>query len=215
MLRSLREDKQIALINEELKSIQTLYDKGLALKSQLLALQRTASDLGGQRGEHLAEIARAQQNIAETQEQLANSNAQHLTQTVSALRDAQNKLADVNQQIVAASDTSHRLDVTAPVDGTIITIQRGSIGGVIRPGETIMEILPDADQLVIEAHVRPEDIDSVGPGKSARVRLTAYSREAHIEFLRAKSRKYRLTGSSMTNPGGRITWRAYWWMPNR
>lgn len=179
------ENEQIALTAQETASVQGLVDKGLATKTRLLALQRTAAGLGGQRGENLAQIARAKQNIAEMQERLVNTKAQRIQQTVTDLRDAEAKLTDLNQQITAAADASRRLDVKAPVAGKIIRVFAATPGGVVRPGDTIMQLLPDQDQLVIEAQVRPTDIDSVAPGQKARVRLSAYS-QRRTSSLRGK-----------------------------
>lgn len=169
------ENEQIALIAKEMAGSKELLDKGLERKSRYLALQRAAADLTGRRGGHVAQVARAKQSVGEMEERLVNLKSQRLTQTVSDLRDVQAKLADIAQQINAASDASRRLEVKAPVDGTVITIFRETPGGVVKPGETILELLPDHDQLVIEAHVKPEDIDTVVPGAVSRVRLTAYS----------------------------------------
>ena len=170
------EARQLALIHEELKDVRGLLARGLERKPRLLALERGAASIDGQRNQHLADIARARQNIAEMQERLVNLKTQHIDKAGTDLRDVETKLVDLNQQIVAASDTSKRLDIKAPVSGRVVAVYRETPGGVVRPGETIMELLPDQDQLVIEAQVRPQDIDGVVVGAPARVRLTAYNR---------------------------------------
>jgi HlyD family type I secretion membrane fusion protein len=169
------EDRQLGLIEEELADVRTLYAKGLERKPRLLQLERTAADLSGQRGAHVADVSRARQNIAETQERLVSQRADRSDKTGMALRDVQSKLAEINKEVAAASDASRRLDVTAPVSGKIISIYHEAPGGVVKPGETIMELLPDQDQLVIEAELKPNDIPHVVPNAPARVRLTAYS----------------------------------------
>jgi HlyD family type I secretion membrane fusion protein len=183
------EDKQLALIEEELKGVRTLYDKGLELKPRLLALERTAADLSGQRGQHEAEISRAKQNIAEMQERLVQARAERQDKVGTALREVQANLAQTNKEIVAASDASRRLDVTAPVSGKIISVYHQAKGGVVKPGETIMELLPDQDQLLIEAELKPTDIPYVSPNAPARVRLLGFSQrhtsslEGHVEMV--------------------------------
>ena len=109
------------------------------------------------------------------QERLVNLQARRLDEAAGELRDVQVKLVDLQQQISAASDASRRLEVRAPVAGRIVSVFHESPGGVVRPGETLMELLPGQDLLVVEAHVRPEDIDSVARDQKVRVRLTAYS----------------------------------------
>lgn len=169
------EDAQIGLINEELTSVRELVLKGLERRPRLLALERSAAEVEGLRGRHTAEIARARQTIAELQERTVNIKSQYTDKVGADLRDVQAKLADLKKQILAAADASKRLDVKAPVSGKVISIFNETPGGVIKPGDTIMELLPDRDQLVIEAQVRPEDIEELVPQQSVRVHLTAYS----------------------------------------
>lgn len=169
------EARQIALTNQELASVRAMVEKNLEGKPRMLALQRQAAALDGERGEHVAQIARARQNIAEMQQRLVNLRAQRLDEAITQLRDVQVKLVDLEQQLGAASDASQRLEVRAPVAGRIVTVFHETPGGVVKPGETLMELLPGDDELVVEAHVRPEDIDSVAQEQKVRVRLTAYS----------------------------------------
>jgi HlyD family type I secretion membrane fusion protein len=169
------EVRQLALIHEELKDVRDMVAKGLERKPRLLQLERSAASIDGQRNQHLADIARSRQNIAEMQERLINIKTQHVDKAGTDLRDVETKLVDITKQIVAAADTSKRLEITAPVSGKVVTVFRETPGGVVKPGETILELVPDQDQLVIEAHVRPQDIDGVAVDAPARVRLTAYS----------------------------------------
>jgi HlyD family type I secretion membrane fusion protein len=167
--------RQLALTQEELASVRAMVERNLEGRPRLLGLERQAAALDGERGEHVAEIARARQNIAEMEQRLVNLRAQRLDEAISELRNVQEKLVDLGQQIAAAADASHRLEVKAPVDGRIVSIFHESPGGVVKPGETLMELLPGADELLVEAHVRPDDIESVRPEQTVRVRLTAYS----------------------------------------
>jgi HlyD family secretion protein/epimerase transport system membrane fusion protein len=169
------EERQLALTEEELVAVRSMVAKDLEGKPRLLALERTAAALNGARGEHVADIARVRQNIAEMQERMVNLRAKRLDETAGELREVQVKLIDLAQQIGAASDASRRLEVRAPVSGRIVSVFHESPGGVVKPGETLMELLPGQDLLVVEAHVRPEDIDSVARDQKVRVRLTAYS----------------------------------------
>lgn len=169
------EVRQLTLIYDELKDVRDMVAKGLERRPRLLQLERSAASIDGQRNQHLADIARSRQNIAEMQERLVNLKTQHVDKAGTDLRDVETKLVDINKQIVAAADTSKRLEITAPVSGKVVTVFRETPGGVVKPGETILELLPDQDQLVIEAHVRPQDIDGVAVDAPARVRLTTYS----------------------------------------
>ena len=168
-------ERQLALTQEELASVRAMVERNLEGRPRMLALERQAAALDGERGEHVAEIARARQNIAEMEQRLVNLRAQRLDDAITALREVQVELVDLEQQIAAAADASHRLEVKAPVAGRIVSIFHETQGGVVKPGETLMELLPGGDELLVEAHVRPDDIDSVRQEQSVRVRLTAYS----------------------------------------
>lgn len=169
------EDKQISLLEEELVAVRSMVAQNLEGKPRLLALERAVAALGGERGEDLAQIARAQQNIAEMQQRIVSMRARRIDEAISELRDVQVKLIDLERQIDAAADASRRLEVRAPVAGRIVSVFHETPGGVVRPGETIIELLPGQDRLIVEAHVRPEDIESLTSDQKVRVRLTAYS----------------------------------------
>jgi HlyD family type I secretion membrane fusion protein len=168
-------EKQLSLTQEELASVRSMVERNLEGRPRLLALERQAAALDGERGEHVADIARARQNIAEMDQRLVNLRAERLNEAIGELRDVQEKLVDLEQQIAAAADASHRLEIKAPVSGRIVSIFHETPGGVVKPGETLMELLPGADDLLVEAHVRPDDIESVRQEQTVRVRLTAYS----------------------------------------
>ncbi|HEY4941831.1 MAG TPA: HlyD family type I secretion periplasmic adaptor subunit [Rhizomicrobium sp.] len=167
-------DQQIALINQETDSVQALYTKGLSTLPRLLALQRQAADLGGQRGQITEKIAQTQLSSGENQLQIMNLKNQQLSDVVKDLRDVQTKRFDLLDRLKGAHDVLARLTVTAPVSGRIVELTVHTKGAVIKPGETVMEIVPQKDELQVEAHVRPEDADGVYAGMTARVNLSAY-----------------------------------------
>lgn len=103
-----------------------------------------------------------------------NLKNQQLSDVVKDLRDVQTKRFDIMDRMQAARDVLNRLTVVAPVSGKIVELSVHTRGAVIKPGETIMEIVPQKDALEVEAHVRPEDADSVYAGMTARVNLSAY-----------------------------------------
>jgi HlyD family secretion protein len=177
------ENRQIELIEQELASVRELFESGLERKPRLLALQGSRADLLGRKGEHEAQIARARQNIGEMDERILALTTERVDQAVSKLRDVQTQLSELDAEIEAAADISRRLEVTAPVAGTVVRLHQNTPGGVVKPGEPILELVPEADDLVIEAAVKPEDIDSVQLGAPARAKLTAYSRRRSSDLL--------------------------------
>ena len=167
-------ERQKTLIDQETASVQSLYDKGLSTLPRLLALQRQAADLGGQRGQLIEKIAQVQLSSGENEMQITNLRNQQLSDVVKNLRDVQTRRFDLLDKIQAARDVLARMTMTAPVAGHVVGLSVHTAGAVIRPGETVMEIVPDKDALEVEARVRPQDADGVYVGMTAKVNFSAY-----------------------------------------
>ena len=165
---------QIGLLSQEIKTVKGLLAKGNASRPRLLALQRQAAALNGQRGEYKAQISRVKQSIAEAEIEKINLENQALNDVVAELKEVQVQVGDLSQRIKASSDTVNRIAIFAPISGTVTGLKVHTIGGVIAAGETVMDIIPQDDDLIIEARVNPQDIDLVRSGLIARVRLSAY-----------------------------------------
>lgn len=165
--------EQIALIREELEALQSLLDKGLANKSRVLEVRRNASQLAGEIGEITAQIARSEQQISEANMQIIQTRQTFREDVVSQLRTAESKASDLRQQLLVANDVSKRLAIIAPQSGTIQNLAVTTVGGVIAPGEVLMEIAPEKGDFLVEAQVSPLDIDNVSIGQDAEVRFSA------------------------------------------
>jgi HlyD family type I secretion membrane fusion protein len=167
-------EAQIALIRKEADGVQQLVAKGLEPLPRLLALQRQAADLTGQRGQLAEKISQVDVNTGETDLQILNLKSQQLDDVLKDLRDVQSKRFDLLDRIQAARDVLNRTVLAAPVAGRVVDLALHTKGAVIKPGDTVMEIVPQRDQLEVEAHVRPEDADDVTVGMTAKVGLSAY-----------------------------------------
>jgi HlyD family secretion protein/epimerase transport system membrane fusion protein len=168
-------DRQIVLIAEEMKDTAGLVERGLAPKPKLLALQRAASQLDGQRGQAAAQIARSRQNIGELTLQIEQLSAERLNEVVDGLREVEVQIADLQQNRLAAEDTMSRLAIRASQPGTVVRLLFHTIGGVVAPGTPVLEFVPRDDKLIIEARLKPEDIGFVQVGMPAEVRIHAYN----------------------------------------
>lgn len=166
---------QLALIAEEIAGKQVLRNKELIPKPELLRMQRAEAEILGMRGEYLAEIASAKQQIGESEMQILALDAERADQIAVQSDEVRNNLAAVKERLFASRDTLKRTMVTAPVSGTILNLRYKTEGGVVHPGEPILDIVPSDDTLVIEARVSPVDIDVVQPGLTAQVHLSAFS----------------------------------------
>ena len=167
--------QQLASLDEELVSRKKLVDKKLISRPQYLELQRTRSEVEGEMAESRADIARAKQNIGETELQIVNEDARRLDEVVGEVADTRAELSSVEERLGAKRDILERTVIVAPVAGTIHNIQFHTIGGVIKPGQSILDIVPLEVELLIDAHVRPVDIDAVAQGQQARVHFLAFS----------------------------------------
>lgn len=169
--------RQIELLEEEIEAVMTLLRQGNAQKPRLLALQRQQAQLKGAKGEYQAAISRAEQAIAETELQMVNVENEFQNQVATEMREVVERVADLQERIKASDDVLQRIVIGAPLSGIVTDLQIHTIGGVIRPGDKIMDIVP-IDELVVETQVSPQDIDVVHAGLEARVRLTAYKARA-------------------------------------
>lgn len=165
--------QQIALAGEEREPFEQLLAKGLTTKSRVLELKRAEAELRGREGQLAAAIAEARQSIAEIQEQMERAKGQRLEEASARLSELRLRRSQILEEIRAAQDINNRIVVRAPVAGTIMNLAKYNPGAVITPGQLIMEIVPEGTGLVVEAHVRPQDIDQVRIGQAAQLRFAA------------------------------------------
>jgi HlyD family secretion protein len=167
--------RQLDLIRGELSGVQDLYDKRLVPLTRLTTLQREAAQLDGERGQLTSAIAETRSKIDASRLQIVRIDQDFRADVVKELGEAQAKEAELAERDVAARDLLDRIEIRAPTSGVVNQLSAHTIGGVIRAGETIMEIVPDTDDLQIEARVEPKDINHVRTGQSAFVRFTAFN----------------------------------------
>jgi HlyD family type I secretion membrane fusion protein len=165
--------RQIDLSHKELNGLKELADMGYYPKNKLLAMERDIARLEGERGAQNAAEARARKTISETEMQLVEVRHTFREEVVKDLDQAQNKLNELREQVSAADDQVHRLEVVAPVAGTVQNLKVATIGGVIAAGADIMDIVPADDRLVIDARVQANDIEAVEADRPAEVRFSA------------------------------------------
>lgn len=150
-------DRQDHLLEEELTGVRSLADRGLMPLTRVRALERAQAELDGRRAELRASIAGALEDRAEE------------------LRDIEARLAGLTPQLAGARAELERTMMRAPVSGVVVGLHANTVGGVIRPGEAVMDIVPEGQDLIVEAQVRPEDADDLRPGLIGEVRITAFT----------------------------------------
>lgn len=173
-LQALQRSKevQLATIQDELHGLAGLLDSGYVTKSRVLALQREEARLKGETGDHISAIARAEQGIGEARLQGYQLDKQHQEEVAKELRDVQNRIVEAREKVVTANDVMHRIDLTAPVDGTVLNLAVHTKGGVVAPGAVLMEIVPDNDTLVLDVQISPLDIDTIHVGDEAAIHVS-------------------------------------------
>jgi HlyD family type I secretion membrane fusion protein len=167
--------RQKSLLDAELEGIRALNEKGFAPTTRLRAMERELAALDGASGEYSASIARAQEAIGETRIQAIAVDEQTMAQVAEQLRLTDLRLAELGPQHSAAVKDVERLLLRAPVAGVVQGLSVFTRGGVARPGETLMEIVPQNRDLLIEAMVRPEDADDLRVGQKTEIRVLAFS----------------------------------------
>ncbi|WP_156437946.1 HlyD family type I secretion periplasmic adaptor subunit, partial [Bradyrhizobium valentinum] len=175
--------KQLELITGELTGVQELFDKRLVPIARLTALQRESARIEGERGQLISTIAETKTKVDEAKLQMVRLDQDVRTEVVKELGEAQGKEAELSERAVAARDVLERIEMRAPTSGVIHQLNAHTIGGVIRPGDTIMEVVPDSDDLQIEARLQPNDIDQVRKGQQAFVRFSAFNQRVTPQLM--------------------------------
>jgi HlyD family secretion protein len=164
-------DEQKRLIGEELQGVKELAAQGFAPQTRVRALQRNQAELGGSRGQYVAGVAQANQQIGETQLQALQLDKQHADDVATRLRDVSFQLNDAEPKLRAAQDALSRDQVRAPASGAVVGLSIFTVGGVIAPGQKLMDIVPTNAGLVIEARVNPQDADDIHVGQEVEVKF--------------------------------------------
>lgn len=166
--------EQLVSVLEERKKLQHLYDQGLIEQPRLLQLDRTAKGLEGQIATVDATIASSRRAIEENAQQVLQLSRDRLAEVTQQLSEVQSKLLDLAPRQHAAATSLERLEVRSPYAGRVVDLAVFSVGGVIGRGERLLDIVPAAPPLVVEARIRVEDIADIAPGMRAEVHFTSY-----------------------------------------
>lgn len=167
------EKKNLINIKEEVESNRKLLDKGYVSKNQVLRLEREESQILSSLSQLRSNVNRIAQNVAENKAQLKEQELELIKEIVEGLRDSRQERYELEERIAAAKDVLDRTIISAPLAGTILNLKVFSKDGVISPGQTLLDIVPIGEQMLIEARVAPSDIDQVAQGMKAQIRLTA------------------------------------------
>jgi HlyD family secretion protein len=175
-------DQEIALVEKELVGVRSLYDQHLVQLTRLTTLERDAARMAGERAQYVATMAQAKGKITETELQIIQVDKDMVSDVSKDLREANDKIGEYVERKVTAEDQLRRVDIRAPQDGMVEQSTVHTVGGVITAGDAIMMIVPQADDLQVEAKVNPQDIDKLQIGEKTLLRLSAFNQRTTPEL---------------------------------
>lgn len=167
-------EQSLGLAKQQRDIAKPLVDQGVYPRVDYLALERDISSLQGDIDALRLAIPRIRQAANEASRRIEQRLAEFKAQALDEMNSRRGELKSLQQIMSAGEDRVTRTDVRSPVRGTIKQINLNTIGGVVRPGESILEIVPLDDTLLIEARIRPADIAFLHPGQKAMIKITAY-----------------------------------------
>ncbi|MEO8152144.1 MAG: HlyD family type I secretion periplasmic adaptor subunit [Rhizobacter sp.] len=159
------------LSDEELAINENLASQGFVHRARLIGLQRTAADYKSRLGEVGSELAAARQRIAELRTRIAQLRLTYQAQATDELREAASRVRELQERLRPSQDQVERQVVRAPVDGEVMSLAIAGPGAVVAPRQTLLEVVPRREKLVVDARIEPQDIDHVHVGGAAEVRL--------------------------------------------
>ena len=181
-------EQEIALVQQELSGVRDLYEKRLVQISRLTTLERDAARLNGERAQYIAARAQAKGKITETELQNSQVDRDVVSEVSKDLRETSDKIGELIERKVTAEDQLRRIDIRAPQDGIVEQSTVHTVGGVITAGDAIMLIVPQTDDLQVEAKVNPQDIDKLQVGQKTLLRLSAFNQRTTPELNGVVSR---------------------------
>jgi len=168
------EERALKLQKEELAANQRLLDQGYVQKTRILTLERAVAEYEARFGEHQAQASQARQRATELELRILSIRNDYVQKAADELKDTTARLFDLEERIRPSKDASERQRILSPITGVVVGLRVFTSGAVIGPRDVLMEIVPDDKRLIIEARIRPEDINHVHDGSEADIRLTAY-----------------------------------------
>lgn len=174
--------REIELIQKELVGVRDLYAKNLVQISRLTILERDAARLDGDRAQFVAQKAQAKGKITEIELQIIQIDKDLSSEVSKEMREINDKIGEFVERKVTAEDQLRRVDIRAPLDGMVLQSTVHTVGGVITAGDAIMLIVPESDNLSVEAKVNPQDIDQLRIGQKTLLRLPALNQRTTPEL---------------------------------
>jgi HlyD family secretion protein len=176
-------DQEIVYIKDELRGVESLYERNLLPVNRVTALRRDYTRLEGERGQITSSIAQAKGKIAETELKIIQVSQDLHTEVLGELREIEGRIGELTERRITAEDQFKRTELRAPESGIVHQLNVHTVGGVIGPGETLMVIVPQSEGLSVEARVPPNAIDQIRLGQPVMVRFSAFDQNTTPQLV--------------------------------
>ena len=164
----------LALVEEQIALMEPMVKAGLSPETDLLSLKRQARDFKGQKNSAQASLVRLTSAIMEVEDQIKSVKQSYSAQSQGELASIISQIAEIESTIPALTDRVKRTQTRAPVDGIVNQMNFVTLGGYVRPGDAVLELVPTGDTLIVEGLIDPKDIAYIEPNQNVRISLTAY-----------------------------------------
>jgi len=167
-------EQALKLTTEELQLNERLVKDGFVQRARLIQLQRAEADYRSKLGENRGDLALTRQRIGELQARAAQARNQYQQQAVDELKMSSARIRELEERVRPSQDQAERQYVRSPVDGEVMALRVAAVGEVVGPRDPLVDIVPASEKLVVEAQIRPLDINHVRTDQAAEVRLSAF-----------------------------------------
>ncbi|MGK6319451.1 HlyD family type I secretion periplasmic adaptor subunit [Sphingomonas sp. DT-204] len=185
--------EQLRIIDEQIAALRPVAEKGFVSQTRMRELERARAELQGQGGQYSASVAQTRGAARESELQVLEAERSFRERTASDLREVETSLGEILPKWMAARDQLERTAIRAPATGAVVGLSVFTPGGVISPGQKLMDIVPERAPLVIQARIAPDDADDLSVGQLARVKFSGLHErslpnlEGHLTRLSADS----------------------------
>ena len=174
---------QTGILNEQLERLSALVSQGLVEASRVSDLRRQIAQLDGESARIATEIARGNAATSERRLQVSQVQESYQSEVLGQLQETGQEIAELEQQRVAAQDRLDRLVIRAPITGIVHQMQVATLGGIASAGETLMQIVPQDDEIMVDVRINPLDIDKLAAEQTVTLRLSSFNSRSTPELL--------------------------------
>lgn len=174
--------EQLAFVEEEVVSWKALVEKKMANKIRFLEMQNLAAELRGERAQLETKLSGFKSKKGQLKLEKLRVLQAYREKASESLSSVKINIEDISTRLGSAKNILGRVEIRSPVDGVVVGLRVHTLGAVVKPGETVMEVVPEKDNLIVEAKVAPMDIDKIYPGQESRIKISSYKSHEFPEF---------------------------------